>query len=308
MVKYTGGEGFPVVKTNVLKQKGRRLNSFDIFLYILLTALSFFFLYPLWYCLIVSLSSGTAVQKQVPLFLPRELSLDAYTSILRGSSILLYYRNSVFYSLAGTLISLLLTSLMAYPFTVYNFKGKTFFNVFMIITMFFSGGLLPYFYLINEIGWRNQVWVMLIPGAVGAYNVVIFRTFFKNIPDSLRDAARIDGAGHYRILFTIFVPISKPLLATFGLFGLVGKWNDWFTPTLFFSKDSLLPIQSYLQTCLIAATSMKWTYDDVIRAQNVLELNLKCAVIIITIAPILCVYPFLQKYFASGALVGSIKT
>jgi putative aldouronate transport system permease protein len=297
-----------LLKTNAPKRKLGGLTGFDIFLYILLALISFFFLYPIWYCLIVSLSSGTAVQRQIPLLLPRDLSLEAYTAIFQGKSILLYYRNSVFYAAAGTLISLLLTSLMAYPFTVGNFKGKAFFNVFMVITMFFSGGLLPYYFLINDIGWRNTIWVMLIPGAVGAYNVIIFRTFFKSIPDSLREAARIDGAGHYRILFSILIPVSKPLLATFGLFGLVGKWNDWFTPTLFFSKESMQPIQSYLQSCLIAATSMKWTYGDAIRNTNVLELNLKCAVIIITIAPILCVYPFLQKYFASGILVGSIKT
>jgi putative aldouronate transport system permease protein len=306
MVKSAPG-GTPL-KLKMPKTGSGRLTGFDIFLYAFLVLVSFVFLYPLWYCLIVSLSSGTAVQRQVPLLLPEDFSLDAYVSILQGKSIFIYYRNSVFYALAGTFISLLFTSMMAYPFTVNNFKGKTFFNVFMVITMFFSGGLLPYYYLINDIGWRNTVWVMLIPGAVGAYNVIIFRTFFKSIPDSLREAARIDGAGHYRILFTIIVPVSKPLLATFGLFGLVGKWNDWFTPTLFFSKDSMLPIQTYLQTCLIAATSMAWTYADAIRNMNVLELNLKCAVIIITIAPILCVYPFLQKYFASGILVGSIKT
>jgi putative aldouronate transport system permease protein len=197
---------------------------------------------------------------------------------------------------------------MAYPFILRNFKGKTFFNVFMVVTMFFSGGLLPYYYLITGLGWRNTVWVMLIPGAVGAYNVVIFRTFFKSIPESLREAALIDGAGHYRILFSILIPISKPLLATFGLFGLVGKWNDWFTPSLFFSKDYLLPIQSYLQSCLISGSTYVDLGTTALRDLNILTLNLKCAVVIITITPILCVYPFLQKYFAKGVLVGSIKT
>jgi ABC-type glycerol-3-phosphate transport system permease component len=149
---------------------------------------------------------------------------------------------------------------------------------------------------------------MLIPGAVGAYNVIIFRTFFKGIPDSLREAARIDGAGHYLILFKIIIPVSKPLLATFGLFGLVGKWNDWFTPTLFFSKESMQPLQAYLRGVLIGASAMAWKYVDILTTRNTVELNMKCAVVIITIAPILCVYPFLQKYFASGILVGSIKT
>lgn len=286
----------------------KRRTWFDWALYIFFIVLNLLFVYPIWYCIVVSLTSGNVIAHEIPLLWPKEVTLSAYSTIFEGKNIFLYYRNSVFYAVAGTFISLLFTAMMAYPFVVSEFRGKTFFNVFMVITMFFSGGLLPSYFLINAIGWRNTVWVMLIPGAVGAYTVIIFRTFFKGIPSTLREAAFIDGAGHYRILFSLIIPLSKPLLATFGLFGLVGKWNDWFTPNLYFSKDHLMPIQVYLRECLLTTDGLIRQYSSsVMTANNVMSLNLKCSIIIITIAPILCVYPFLQKYFASGMLVGSIK-
>lgn len=289
-------------------KKRNRLGVADIIIYLIIAMLSFFFLYPIWYCLITSLSGGAAVKRELPLLVPLDFTLEAYRWVFKGRDILTFYRNSVFYAVAGTFISLTLTSMMAYPFIINDFIGKKVLNIFMVITMFFSGGLLPYYFLISGMGWRNTVWVMLIPGAVSAFTVIIFRTFFKNVPHSLREAAYIDGAGHYRVLLQIMIPVSKPLLATFALFGMVGKWNDWFTPFLFFTKDALMPIQSYLREVLVTQIGLENQYNIMhMEAANVLSLNLKTAIVIITIAPILCVYPFLQKYFASGIMVGSIK-
>ncbi len=291
-----------------VKSKMNRYTVFDILLIVVFVILSLVFLYPIWYCLITSLTSGVTLRHELPLFLPKDISFNGYIEVFHGKDILLFYRNSVFYAVVGTVISLTLTAMMAFPFTIDDFRGKKFFNLIMVITMFFGGGLLPYYFLITGLGWRNTVWVMLIPGAVSAYNVIIFRTFFNNIPSSLREAAYIDGAGHYRVLAQIFLPVSLPLLATFALFGMVEKWNDWFTPSLFLSKEALKPIQLYLRECLIKSEHVMSQFSTArLTRSNVVELNIKCAIVIITIAPILCVYPFLQKYFAGGMMVGSVK-
>ena len=177
----------------------------------------------------------------------------------------------------------------------------------MVITMFFSGGLLPTFYLITSLGLRNTIWVMLLPGAVGAYNTIVFRTFFKSIPSSLSEAACIDGASHYRVLFLIILPLSKSLLATFGLFGVVGRWNDWFTPFLYLTRKTLQPIQLYLRSVLVVASYTSDPSYQIPESLRVVEENLKCAIVLITIGPILLIYPFLQKYFVKGVMVGAIK-
>lgn len=292
----------------VRKSRMDRYTAVDFALIIFFVLLSLMFLYPIWYCLITSLTSGSTLRTELPLLLPKNFTFNGYIEVFHGKNILLFYRNSVFYAVAGTVISLALTAMMAFPFTVDDFRGKKFFNLFMVITMFISGGLLPYYFLITGLGWRNTAWVMLIPGAVSAYNVIIFRTFFNNIPSSLREAAYIDGAGHYRVLAQIILPVSLPLLATFALFGMVEKWNDWFTPNLFLTKEAFKPIQLYLRECLIKSEHIMSQFSTArLTRSNVVELNIKCAIVIITIAPILCVYPFLQKYFAGGMLVGSIK-
>ncbi|WP_188990130.1 carbohydrate ABC transporter permease [Paenibacillus nasutitermitis] len=290
------------------RQKGH-LSLFDAFLYLFFIALSLVFIYPIWYCLITALSSGDAIRQSLPLIVPADLTFEAFKSVFEGPNVLIYFRNSVFYAVTGTVISLTLTSMMAYPLIIKDFKGAKLLNIYMIITMFFSGGLLPYYYLITEIGMRNTIWVMLLPGAVSAFNVIIFRTFFKSVPAELRDAAHIDGAGHYRVLWQIMIPVSKPLLATFGLFGLVAIWNDWFNPYLFLTNDHLKPIQVYLRETLIVTSGGIMNKYDGVRLQevNVTELSLKCAIVIITIFPIICVYPFLQKYFAKGMMIGSLK-
>ncbi|HCS76014.1 MAG TPA: sugar ABC transporter permease, partial [Clostridiales bacterium] len=166
----------------------------------------------------------------------------------------------------------------------------------------------PYFILVSELGMRNTVWVMIIPGALSVYNTIIFRTFFRSVSSSLREAAYIDGAGHYRVLAQIVVPVSKPLFATFALFGMVGKWNEWFTSYLFITDQTLKPIQIFLRESLTTIQGLSQHFSVAQMTQiRVLPQNVRTAIVIITILPILCVYPFLQKYFVSGIMIGSLK-
>lgn len=286
----------------------KRITLFDALLYAILILLSAVFLYPIWYCVISALSSTDAVQRELPLLLPKDITLQAFEYVFSNGDILLYYRNTIFYAVAGTAITLAVTALMAYPFVVDDFLGKKFFNLFMVIPMFFSGGLLPSYFLVTSLGLRNTVWAILLPTALTGYNFIIFRTFFLSIPASLREAAFIDGAGHYRVLVTIMLPLSKALLATIGLFSLVGKWNDWFAPFLYITKNNLKPIQLYLRTVLVTAEMTHAEGDLFSMMTKVSYQNIRCATVLITIAPILCVYPFLQKYFSKGILIGAVKS
>ena len=285
----------------------KRKTWFDYFLYVFFVTLSLIFLYPIWYCVVCALTGQDVVELQ--LLWPKHVTFEAFAHIFRDADLLNYYRNTLIYAFGGTAISLLLTCMMAYPFIVDDFKGKKFFNIYMVITMFFGGGLLPSYYLISSLGLKNTMWVMLIPGAVGAYNTIVFRTFFKSVPASLREAAYIDGASHYRVLFHIMIPLSKALLATFGLFGLVGIWNEWFTPFLYLTREHLKPMSLYLRSTLVNADTS--TYDQTALFQvfqNIKAQNVRCAAVLVTIIPIMCVYPFLQKYFAKGVLIGAVKS
>ena len=294
----------------MVKKKAGRLDKmfvFDYINYTIIAVLCACFLYPV--LLTFSISISKIEFGEMIYLLPRGLNLDAYKFLLNDSRLMRYYSNSVLYAVSGTVLFLFLTSLMAYPFVIPNFKGKKFLNIFMIITMFFTGGLIPYYFVVRALGMLNTIWVMIIPGAIGAYNVIIFRTFFSNIPPDLRESAFIDGAGHFTVLFRIMMPISTPLLATFALFSLVGKWNDFFTALMFMRSDALMPMQMLLRKMLVLMDFREAENRDLQMVYSaVTSRNVKCAAVIITIIPIMCVYPFLQKYFAKGIMIGSIKS
>jgi putative aldouronate transport system permease protein len=236
--------------------------------------------------------------------IPTGFSLEAYEYLLFRGDILRYYRNTVFYAVAGTLINLTVTSMIAYTLTFRDFSGRKGITILLVITMFFHGGLIPTYLLVRSLGLIDTVWAIIIPPAIIPWNVIIFRTFFQTIPDSLKDSAFMDGAKHRTVLFRIIVPLSKPLLATFTLFMLVFFWNDWFHPVIYLRDRDLYPIQMLLRRLTIQLEPL----DHMVTSENVyLSRTVKAAAIMITITPILCVYPFLQKYFAKGILIGSIK-
>ena len=289
-----------------MKRKLRAPTLFDVVNYAFVGLLCLIFIYPVLLTLSISLSDP-GIPGSITL-IPRGFTLDSFAFLLKDPRIVRYYLNSIFYAVSGTLLFLLLTSMMAYPFIIHTFRGKKAINLFMVITMFFSGGLVPYYFLIGALGMMNTIWVMIIPGAVYAYNVIIFRTFFANIPGEIRESAYIDGAGHFNILFRIVLPISKPLLATFALFTMVAKWNDFFTPLLFIRSDALMPMQIFLRKMLVLLDFRDAQNRDLQMMYSAISSrSMKSAAVIITIIPIMCVYPFLQKHFAKGIMVGALK-
>lgn len=288
-------------------KKTKTMYVFDWFNYTFIAIITLSFLYPLVLNLAISLSDGSDPTARITL-LPVGFNLESYRFLLADGRVFRYYLNSVGYSVGRTFFHLLFTSLMAFPFIIPDFKGKTFLNIYMLITMFFGGGLIPYFFVVRAMGLIDSPWVMMIPGTVGAFQVIVFRTFFQNIPPDLRESAHMDGAGHFRVLFQIMMPVSKALLATFGLFSIVGTWNDWFTPMLFLRSGDLMPIQIMLRRLLILMDFRDAENIDIqMMFRLVTSRTIRSAAVMITIAPVLCVYPFLQKHFTKGVMIGSIK-
>ena len=287
---------------------GKKVTAFDVVLVVIMVLLSAIFLYPLLNMLALSFSDSQEL-KSLPVYLwPKGFSLESYKALLGDSRTLLYYWNTVKYASVGTVIMLLTTSLMAYPLSIPALRGRRFVSVLLTITMFFGGGLIPYYVTIMQLGMINTFWVMVIPGAISAYNVIVFKTFFMSIPEALRESASLDGAGHVRILFQIVLPLSKAVLATFALFSIVGYWNDYLTALLYLRDDKKYPIQLLIRRLLVLMD-----YKDASTAQMLKDFQkistrtTKAAATIITVVPVLCVYPFMQKHFAKGVLVGSIK-
>ena len=286
----------------------KKVTAFDVVLVILMILISAIFIYPLLNMLALSFSDSQEL-KSLPVYLmPKGFSLESYKALLNDSRTILYYWNTIQYAAVGTVIMLLTTSLMAYPLSIPSMRGRKLVSILLTITMFFGGGLIPYYVTIMQLGMIDSFWVMVIPGAISAYNVIVFKTFFMSIPESLRESAGLDGAGHFRILFQIILPLSKAVIATFALFSIVGYWNDYMTALLYLRDDTKYPIQLLMRRLLVLMD-----YKDASTAQLLKDYRAissrttKAAATIITVVPVLCVYPFMQKHFAKGVLVGSIK-
>lgn len=287
------------------KSFGAKVSTAVIYGIVIILTLSF--LYPVVYCLSMSLSDPEVLGGQAIGILPKGFSLDAYKYLLSSSKLYRYYGNTLLYAGVGTFISIMTTSLVAYALSISTFSGRKVITVFFVITMFFSGGMIPTYLNIKNLGLMNTIWALVLPG-VSAYNVMVYKTFFRQLPDSLREAAKMDGAGHIRILFTILLPLSKPLLATMALFSIVGHWNSYMPAVLYLRDTDKYPIQMLLRSLLITLEmiedeNLKFMATQVTTSSR----TVKGAGVMIAMLPILCVYPFAQKYFTKGVVVGSIK-
>ncbi|NIK77853.1 putative aldouronate transport system permease protein [Paenibacillus castaneae] len=288
-----------------------------IIIYILLIILGMVTLYPFWNSAVISFNVGMDTSRGGVTIWPRQFTLDNYKIVFQDNRILHAFYISVMRTLAGTAISIFLTAIFAYGLSVKGVIGKKYYMIFAIITMYFSGGLIP-FYLVNrELGLMNSFWVMVIPTAVSVWNMIIFRTFFMGLPVGLEESAKIDGCSTFGIFFRIVLPLSGPVLATLSLFTAVYHWNDWFTATIFINKTELFPIQTMLQQILnsnimseqltIALKGNGAAADAMSRMQSVTTKSLTMATMMVATLPIIAVYPFVQRFFVKGVLVGSLK-
>lgn len=287
---------------------------FDLFNHCVLLLLALSTTYPLLFVIANSFSgNGPLIRAEVFLW-PKEFTVEGYRNIYLDGGIFLAYYNTLWYTVVGTIVNVVMTLIAAYPLSRKSYSLRSPIMVFLAITMFFSGGMVPSYILIKSLGLYNSRWVMVIPAAVGTFYIIITRVFFQsNIPEELTDAARIDGANGMQIFTRIAVPLSKPIIAVLMLFYGVGHWNNFMTPLIYLPNPDLHPLSLYLRRILVLGTMNYETIEeyaqlmkDVVLVQAV-TLRVKYATIVVTMLPIMCVYPFLQKYFVKGVMIGALK-
>ena len=266
-------------------------------------------LYPLVYILSASFSSAEAITSGRMWLYPVDFSLVGYKYILKYDAIWLGYRNTLFYTFAGTLINVAMTMTCAYGLSRRGMRGRRFFTMLFTFTMIFSGGMIPNYLLMKNLKILNTVWCMLLPGAISAYNLIVAKTFIENsIHGDLLEAARIDGCSDVRFFFSIVLPLSKAILAVLLLMYAAAHWNAYFNAFLYLTDKKLYPLQIFLRQILVQSNMSADMLDPEAMAQmQTLQQILKYAVIVVSTAPMLCLYPFVQKYFRQGVMIGSIK-
>lgn len=289
-------------------QSRKRISLFDLVNILLMLLLIVVMLYPLYYILIVSISYGAAVARGEVTLYPVRMTLKAYEIIFADAPILNGYKNTLLYTGLGVLVNLLFTSLCAYPLSRKEFAGKTFFSLFIVFTMFFDGGMIPRFLVVHALGMTDTIWAMVIPSAISVMYMIMMRTFFQGIPEGLYESAYIDGANDFTIFTRIVLPLSAPVMATMTLFYSVSHWNSFFPALIYLNETKRYPLQIILRNMVIQGDmSAQSVETSGVMGTMVVDENIKYAVVIISILPILLLYPLLQKYFVKGAMIGSIK-
>jgi len=281
---------------------------FDVANFIILLLLMTICIYPVYYVVVASVSNPIAVFGGNKILLwPREFSLETYRIVFEYPAIWFSYRNTLLYTFLGTLISLCLSVCGAYGLSRPYLPGRVLITFFVIFTMYFQGGMIPSFLVVRGLGLYDTVWAMMLPGAVSTFNLIIMYTYFKTIPESLEDAAKIDGASEYRILFQIFVPLCTPVLAVIALYYAVAKWNAFFQALIYLRSRTLFPLQIILREILIQNSQTMLSGSGSYDGYEAYAQNVKYASIVVASLPILMMYPFLQKYFVKGVMIGAIK-
>jgi len=262
---------------------------------------------PMVHILAISLSSESAVRAGMVGIWPVGLTISSYQFVISDAKFYTAFFITVKRCILGVIISMVLTLLAGYPLSksARVFHARQFYIWYFVITMLFNGGLIPTYLVVNGTGLMDSIWALTLPIAVPVFNVILLQNFFKELPGEISESAFIDGAGHWTVLFKIMTPLSKPVLATLTLFVLVNHWNEWFHGMIYMNRPANYPLQTYLQTIVIDIDMR--LVDDISQLENLCEKNSRSAQIFIAMLPIICVYPFLQKYFTKGIVVGSVK-
>jgi len=285
-----------------------------VFIYGSLVLLAFVTLYPFWNALAISFNAGFDTAKGGVTFWPRVFSLENYKVVLQDQRLLDAFFVTAARTAVGTAGTTFFTAMFAYALSKRGLVGKKFYMIVCLITMYFSGGLIPSYLLIRELHLMNTFWVMVVPNLISVWNMIIFRTFFLQLPDGLEESAKIDGSNNFGIFFKIVLPVSGPVLATLALFTGVWHWNSWFDASIYITNQKLLPIQTLLSNIINSnltadtAKFLKQTTVSMLDQQKAVTYkSLLMTTMVVSTIPILAVYPFVQKYFAKGVLVGSLK-
>lgn len=283
----------------------------DIILVAICVLILFIVAYPLYYVLIASVSNPYDVYAGKTFLLPSQFTLDGYKAVFAEAKIVFGYLNSIKYTIVGTIFSVVMVYLVAYPLSDKSLPGRKFFSIFFVITMYFGGGLVPTYLVVKDIGLINSMWALFLPGGVAVGHVIIVRNFFDNsIPKEMTEAAKIDGASKWRTFIRIVVPMSRPIMTVMVVFSMVAYWNDWFTSLIYLNDPNKHPLPLILRTILIkssATASQASTISGGYAELNKLTELIKFSSIIVAAAPMLIIYPFVQKYFEKGIMAGAVK-
>lgn len=291
-----------------LKYRSIGSRIFDLSNAALLILLSLITLVPFLYIIGASFTSTQQFLSKPIVWFPTQFSLDGYRYIFSTNTLMKSIGVSVYITVLGTLLNLAFTSFMAYPLAKRELQGRRFWMFFVIFSLLFNGGMIPTYLIVKEVGLINSLWSLMIPVLISPFNLIVIKNFFQNIPEELEESARMDGSSDLGVLFRIVLPLSKPALATFGLFYAVGHWNSFFTAVMYISDSTLWPVQVWLRQIIVTAYGGvgdmgEFAPDFVQPPANIIKMG----VIVVATLPILIVYPFLQKHFVKGVLLGSVK-
>ena len=289
-----------------------RSTAFDWINYAVMLLLAFIMVYPLWYCVAGSLNEGMDYLRGGVFLWPRKWTLANYKAVFLDSAILNAFWVTIWKCLVGTVTSVLCTAMVAYAITRPKLRLKKLYIPFIMLTMFFSGGLIPYFILIVDLGLYDSFWVYVIPTMFSAYNMIIIQSFMRELPSELIESAKLDGASEYRIFFQMILPLSKPVLATIALFTVVTHWNSYFDSMMYTSSQELQTIQLFLKKVITDPSVSRGlgsaaTIAIPDQAATLTPQVVKLATMVVTALPVVCIYPFLQRYFVKGVTVGAVK-
>ncbi len=281
----------------------------DIILVIICAVALFIVAYPLYYILIASVSNPYDVYAGKTFLFPSQFTLDGYKAVFADSRIVTGYLNSIKYTVIGTVFSVLMLYLSAYPLSVKDLPGRKFISIFFIFTMYFGGGLVPTYLVVKDTGLMNSMWALFLPGGVGVGNMIIMRNFFENsIPKEMIEAAGIDGASKWTTFYKIVVPLSRSIMAVMVVFSMVAYWNDWYNCMLYITNENMFTLQYYLQRMLGSAEAMRIVAEKSgIALPSVPLESMKMAMTVIATGPIVLLYPFVQRYFVKGLTIGAVK-
>lgn len=297
-----------IKSSRIRESQGDRLFLFGIYMFLI--AVLIVVLFPLIFIVSSSFSSPQAVVSGKVWLLPVEVTLEGYKAVFRNPQIVTGYLNSLFYAVVGTVVNVALTVMLAYPIAKKTFYGRNVIMVLLVITMMFEGGLIPFYLVVKNLHLLDTRWAMILPGAMAVFQVIIARTFFQtSIPDEISEAAELDGCSDIRFIMSIVLPLSKPILAVLTLMYAVGHWNAYFDALIFLKSPNLFPLQIVLRNILILNTidpTMVSKVDQMLAQQGLKDL-LKYSLIVVASAPVLLIYPFVQKHFVKGVMIGSLK-
>lgn len=290
----------------MMKQLRPASIAFDICNYVCLAFMAILMVFPFWNVLVSSLTAPHLVHEGALMLWPKELTLIAFTTIFNTPNFVRVFQNTVFITVLGTFVSMLLSVMLAYPLSKKRLAGSQFMVFAVFFTMMFHGGIIPSYLIVKSLGLINSLWSLILPNAINAFNIIILISFFRTLPEELEDSARIDGCNDFGILFRIMIPVSMPILATLTLFYAVAQWNMFFQAVMYISNPNNFTLQVLLRQLLIVLTSDAVAASLSEDAPRI-GVTVKLAMVVVSTVPILLVYPFLQKHFAKGIMIGSIK-